>query len=107
LFLTTPPWGIDGYLLFLNTYDIPDNEIQLKKVDVEATQLPVDTSEMIQKSDALVIIYPDLEAGLQEDLSSRLEALGKLPCQIKTVNGTMRFILWYSQPMEWVCVDKG
>jgi hypothetical protein len=107
LFLTTPPWGIDGYLLFLNTYDIPDNEIQLKKVDVEATQLPVATSEMIQKSDALVIIYPDLEAGLQEDLSSRLEALGKLPCQIKTVNGTMRFILWYSQPMEWVCVDKG
>lgn len=106
-FLTTPPWGIDGYLLFLDTYDVPDDKIQLEKVDIEASQLSEDITEMVQKSDALVIIYPDLDPGLQEALSTKLEEMGKLPCQIKTVNNYTRFILWYSQPMEWVCIDKG
>ena len=106
-FLTTPPWGIDGYRLFLTTYDIPDDKIRLEKVDIEASQIPEVTAEMIRKSNALVIIYPDLDPGLQDTLSTALEGLGKLPCQIKTTNDYTRFILWYSRPMEWVCVDKG
>ena len=102
-FLTIPPWGIDGYRLFLTTYDIPDSLLRLEKVDVDGAQLPDGIGDKVRQSDAMVIIYPDIEPALQDALGNTLADLGKQPCQIKTVNGYTRFILWYSQSVEWVC----
>lgn len=102
-FLTIPPWGIDGYRLFLTAYDIPDTMVRLEKVDVDGAQLPDTLAEKVRQSDAMVIIYPDIEPGLQEELGNTLAGLGKQPCPIKTVNDYTRFILWYSQPVQWVC----
>jgi hypothetical protein len=104
-FLTAPPWGIDGYQLLLKVYDISDDEIRLEKVDIAESQLPEGIDQIVQKVDAFVIIYPELNPSLQDALSTVIKGLGKLPCQIKTVNGDTRFVLWYSQPMEWICAD--
>jgi hypothetical protein len=102
-FLTVPPWGIDGYRLFLTTYDIPESTVRLEKIDVDGSQLPEGVTEKVQAQDSMVIIYPDLEPGLQEALGNTLVGLGKQPCPVKTMSGVTRFVLWYSQPLEWVC----
>jgi len=102
-FLTTPPWGIDGYRLFLTTYDIPESLVRLEKLDVEGGQLPDGFSDKVQDANSLVIIYPDIEPGMQETLGIRLAELGKQACPVKTANSYTRFLLWYSSPVEWVC----
>jgi Dolichyl-phosphate-mannose-protein mannosyltransferase len=102
-FLTVPPWGIDGYRLFLTTYDIPETMLQLQKVDVDGDQLPQGISEKVQDQAAMVIIYPDLKQSQQEALGTTLTNLGKQSCAEKTVNGYTRFLLWFSPSMNWVC----
>jgi len=106
-FLTVPPWGIDGYRLFLSTYDIPESTVRLEKIDVDGPRLPEGVAEKVQAQDSMVIIYPDIEPDLKEALGNTLAGLGKNPCQVKTVSDVTRFVLWYSQPMEWVCEQGG
>ena len=102
-FLTMPPWGIDGYRLFLTTYDIPDSLVRLEKADVPGGQLPGGIDAQVQDPNTLVIIYPDIEPGIQEALGQTLTGLGKQSCPVKTVNDYTRFLLWYSAPAAWVC----
>ncbi len=106
-FLTIPPWGIDGYRLFLTAYDVPENLLHLEKVDMQGVQLPAGVAEKVQDASSLVIIYPDIDAGVQSAIGSSLAALGKQSCPIKTVNGYTRFLLWTSAPVAWACEAGG
>jgi hypothetical protein len=102
-FLTIPPWGIDGYRLFLTAYDIPESLVRLEKVDVQNDQLLGGIAEKVQDASSLVIIYPDIEPGLQDKLGASLARLGKQSCPVNTINNYTRFYLWYSAPVSWVC----
>ena len=102
-FLTTPPWGIDGYYMMLKTYDVSPEQVQLEHIDIKNRAIPEDSLDLLISQNTLVIIYPVIDEKVQSALVGPVQALGKQPCQIKTVNGVTRFTLWYSPPMEWIC----
>jgi hypothetical protein len=102
-FLTTPPWGIEGYTLMLRTYDMPVDMLRLEKIDAAPTGVPQSSAELLSSPRTLVIIYPEIEARLKSVLEEQVRAFEKLPCPMRTLNGVNRFDLWVSPSMEWIC----
>jgi hypothetical protein len=44
-----------------------------------------------------------LDQAWQKALEAPLRQLGKVPCPIKTTTGDVRFTLWHSPGLEWLC----
>ncbi len=102
-FLTTPPWGTEGYSLMLRTYDIPTDMLRLAKIEATPTGLPPSSVELLSSPRTLTIIYPEIEASLKSALEEQVRAIDKLPCPMRALNGVIRFELWVSPSMEWIC----
>jgi 4-amino-4-deoxy-L-arabinose transferase-like glycosyltransferase len=100
VFVTDPTWTSVGI------QQIPDiYPVQARFVEVVVTDqnLPESARATIADKNALVIIKPWLEESWQKALEPPLRALGKVPCGIKTTTGDVRFTLWHSPELAWLC----
>jgi len=104
VFITDLSWSIDG--IRDNTqsvYSIPPSPLQLVRTKVSDSNLPESDRPLISAPESLVIIQPWLDAEWKSGLEAALRELGKVPCDIKTSNGTVRFQLWHSEGLSWLC----
>ncbi len=104
VFITDPAWGIDGIKGTLQqVYSVPTSPLQVIQVTVTDTNLPEAARTTIADPSSLVIIKPWLDAQWKSTLEVALQELGKVPCDIKTTGGAVRFQLWHSGGADTLC----
>jgi 4-amino-4-deoxy-L-arabinose transferase-like glycosyltransferase len=103
IIVTDSQWGIGGLQMLQQVYSIPPSPEQLKQVTVAGPSFSEADRSIIADRNALVIIQPRMDTLWRELLESSLEKLDKVPCGIKTTNGTLRFTLWHSPELARVC----
>jgi hypothetical protein len=76
--------------------------------DVTLTEpvVPEETRSLITERNSLVIMIPWLDPAWPPALAPMLADLGKIPCEVKTTTGDVRFTLWHSPGLEWLCEWK-
>ncbi len=104
VFITDPAWSIDGIRHNQQrVYSVPSSPAQLVQVTVTDTNLPESAHAIIADPNSVVIIKPWLDAEWKRALAVSLQELGKVPCDVKTLRGTVRFQLWHSGGLETLC----
>jgi hypothetical protein len=104
LFITDKNWGIDGFHMLERVYSYPASRIYLQRVELNEPELPDSATELIENRNTLVIIQPTMNPDWQETISSSLQSLGKIPCEIKEYsNRDTRFVMWYSPEVSALC----
>jgi 4-amino-4-deoxy-L-arabinose transferase-like glycosyltransferase len=101
--VTDSKWGIGGLQMLQQVYSVPPSPGQLVQVTVAGPSFSESDRAIIVDRNALVIIQPRMDEFWQKSLESSLEKLDKVPCGIKTTNGTLRFTLWYSPELTRMC----
>jgi hypothetical protein len=72
-------------------------------VVVSETALPSEAQALIADPNTLVVIKPWAAVGWKGELGVALRALGKVPCDITTLTGKVRFQLWHSRGWGVLC----
>jgi len=103
VFITDPGWSPEGISDNLHPVYFPDSPPELKSVVITDANLPTDARSLIADPNTLVVIKPWLTASWRRDLEEVLRALGKVPCDIKTLKGRTRFQLWHSGGWDMLC----
>jgi hypothetical protein len=103
VFITDPGWSPEGIRDNLHPVYFPDSPPELKSVVVTDANLPAEARALIADPNTLVVIKPWLTASWRSNLEDGLRALGKVPCDIKTLKGTTRFQLWHSGGWGTLC----
>jgi hypothetical protein len=107
LFITESNWGIDGFQMLERVYSYPAWRINLERIVVDSPDLPDSANELIEKRDTLVIIQPRMDSNWQAAISSKIQSLGKIPCEVKEYsNRDTRFIMWYSPEVKALCPSR-
>ena len=101
--VTDSKWGIGGLQMLQEIYAVPPSPGQLVQMTVAGPSFSESDRAIIVDRNALVIIQPRMDEFWQKSLESSLEKLDKVPCSVKTTNGTLRFALWYSPELTRVC----
>lgn len=103
LFLTDGKWDIDGYRKIQEVYTIPDSFMELESYAVKEANWLYPAVDTIKDPHTLVIVYESLNPKLKTNISINLSTLHKESCPVAALDGSIRFYLWYSPPMNWVC----
>lgn len=103
MFLTDGKWGIDGYRKMQEVYTIPDSFMELDSYIVAEDVWPSPIVNTIQNQNTLVIVYANMDQDLLNETAINLSALRKISCPVAALDGSIRFYLWYSSQMQWVC----
>jgi hypothetical protein len=103
VFITDPGWSPQGISDNLHPVYFPDSPPELKSVVITDANLPAEARALVVDPNTLVVIKPWLTAGWRWDLEDGLRALGKVPCDVKTLKGRTRFQLWHSGGWEMLC----
>jgi hypothetical protein len=103
IFITDPGWSPEGISDNLHPVYFPDSPPELRSVVITGADLPAEARALIVDPNTLVVIKPWLTAGWRWDLEDGLRALGKVPCDIKTLKGRTRFQLWHSGGWAMLC----
>jgi len=103
VFITDPGWSPEGISDNLHPVYFAGSPPVLRSVVVTDANLPAEARALIADPNTLVVIKPWLTAGWRSDLEDGLRALGKVPCDIKTLKGTTRFQLWHSGGWGMLC----
>jgi len=101
--VTDSKWGIGGLQMLQQVYSVPPSPGQLVQVTVAGPSFSESDRIVIADKNALVIIQPQMDKFWQKSFESSLQKLDKVPCGIKTTNGTLRFTLWHSPELTRVC----
>jgi hypothetical protein len=102
-YLCGPNWGVGGIHYLQELYGVPVSPEQIARVVVTDGTLPADAQALLESPATLVIFGHDLRDGWISTLENELLALGKTSCDIKTSNGSTRFLLWFSGNRPYLC----
>lgn len=100
VFITDPTWTSSGIQQLPNIYPV---QAEFEEVIVTDQTLPEPAKATIADKNALVIIKPWMEQSWQKAFEPALRDLGKVSCGIKTTTGDVRFTLWHSPKLAWLC----
>jgi hypothetical protein len=100
VFVTDPSWSSVGIQQLPLVYPV---RAKFAEVVITDRALPESAKPIIANPTALVIIKPWLDQAWQKVLEAPLRSLGKVPCPIRTTTGDVRFTLWHSPGLEWLC----
>jgi len=103
VFVTDPSWSPEGIGENLHPVYFPAAPPELLPVVVTDTTLPAEAQALIAGPNTLVVIKPWMSEGWKSELGEALSALGKVPCDITTLTGTVRFQLWHSGEWGMLC----
>jgi hypothetical protein len=95
LFLSGPAWGIDGFRLFQQIYPHWLAGDTLVDTDLSAA-IPDPVLELAAKETTYVIETPFLDPSLAPDIQAAMQAKGKARCYARTLDGQIRFSVWYT-----------
>ena len=103
VFVTDPTWSPEGISDNLHPVYFPTSPPALMPVVVTETALPSEAQALIADPNTLVVIKPWADEGWKGELGLALGALGKVPCDITTLTGRVRFQLWHSGGWGMLC----
>jgi hypothetical protein len=100
LFVTHPEWSSVGVAELPRIYPV-----RAEVADVTLTEpvLSDAAKQLIARRNSVVILIPWLDPAWPPALAPALADLGKIPCEIRTTTGDVRFTIWHSPDMEWLC----
>jgi hypothetical protein len=100
VFVTTPKWTSVGLRALPELYPV---HARFADVNVTGTTLPDSAVPLLRDRNSLDIISPWMDPAQAAALAPSMAALGKVACPIKTTTGDVRFKLWYTPGLEWLC----
>lgn len=100
VFITDPTWTSVGIQQLPQIYPV---QAKFEEVVVTNPMLPEPARATIADRNALVIIKPWMEESWKRAFEPALRELGKVPCDIKTTTGDVRFTLWHAPELAWLC----
>ncbi len=103
VFVTDPTWSPVGISDNLHPVYFPTLPPKLVPVVVTENALPSEAQALIADPNTLVVIMPWAAEGWKGELGQALGALGKVPCDITTLTGRVRFQLWHSGGWGMLC----
>lgn len=103
VFISDPSWNADGMEVLVDVYQTPPSIRQIESLTIDEPRLSEASLEDLSQPDKLVIIKPWLDEEWKEILGGQLEQVGKVACAIKTESGDLRFLLWHSGDLGWLC----
>jgi hypothetical protein len=103
VFITDPAWSPQGIRDNLHPVYFPAAPPELVPVVVTEAVLPREAHSLIAKVDTLVVIKPWMSESWSREIEKALIALGKVPCDIATLTGSVRLQLWHSEEWSTLC----
>lgn len=103
VFISDPSWKADGMGVLVDVYQTPPSMSQIQSLTIDTPRLPEESLARLADADTLVILKPWLDEVWKQALGDQLAAIGKMPCDIKTAGGDLRFRLWHSGDLGWLC----
>jgi hypothetical protein len=103
LFLTDSRLNLDGFNMVQEVYQIPENSVQLQRLELKGPRLPDAAFPLINDQNSLVVLQPTLDKTWYREVEVSLEASGKHACDVQAVDGQTRFQFFYSDQMSWTC----
>jgi hypothetical protein len=100
VFVTATNWTSVGLRGLPELYPI---QARFVDVNVTGTTLPDSALPLLSDRNSLDIIAPWMDSTQAAALEPAMAALGKVACPIKTTTGDVRFKLWYTPGLEWLC----
>jgi hypothetical protein len=95
VFIDDPGWSILPLAdLYRVTFGLPASLSEVVEITVTGPALPETALAVISDRRSLVIIKPQLDAEWQRGLEQALQNVGKIPCDMKTLRGNVRFRMW-------------
>jgi hypothetical protein len=100
LFVTHPEGSSVGVAELPRIYPV-----RAEVADVTLTEpvLSDAARQLIARRNSVVVMIPWLDPAWPPALAPVLANLGKIPCEAKTSTGDVRFTLWHSPGLEWLC----
>jgi 4-amino-4-deoxy-L-arabinose transferase-like glycosyltransferase len=103
VFISDPSWRADGMQVLVDVYQTPPSMSQIQSLSIDTPQIPEESLAHLANADTLVILKPWLDEEWKQALGDQLAGIGKVPCDIKTAGGDLRFRLWHSGDLGWLC----
>lgn len=95
-------WGIDGLLQLQQIY--PQLAYaQIHQLRITEPVLPESSAPLLAGRNTIVILTPWLDPAWVAALDAPLRAAGKVPCDIATVRGEKRFVLYHDPDLPQAC----
>jgi Dolichyl-phosphate-mannose-protein mannosyltransferase len=106
LFLMDSSLNLDGFNMVQEVYQIPENSVQLQRLELDGPEIPDAALPWIYDQNSLVVLQPTLDKIWYQAVGDSLEASGKHACAVQAVDGLIRFQFFYSDQMSWTCEEN-
>ena len=106
LFLTDSSLNLDGFNMVQEVYQIPENSVQLQRLELDGPKIPDAALPWINDHNSLVVVQPNLNKIWYQEVVVSLETLGKHACAAYAMDGQPRFQFFYSDQMSWTCAEN-
>jgi hypothetical protein len=103
VFVSDPSWNADGMNVLVDVYETPPSMNHFRSIQISEPALSEQNLQELSAANYMVILKPWLEPEWKSALGEQLIEIGKTPCEIKTADGEVRFQLWHSGDLGWLC----
>jgi hypothetical protein len=104
LFITDSLWGIDGFRLWTDLYNLPPSKAQIVQSVSDDGLFTSEAVDRIRNQETIVIVQPWMDQGKLAYLEAQIASLGKSSCVVRDTRKTdPRFTFWYSEKWKGLC----
>jgi hypothetical protein len=105
IFISDPSWNADGMNVLVDVYQTPPSMLHFGIIQITEPTLSEKNLQELSHAYNLVILKPWLEQEWKSALGEQLSEVGKIPCEIRTADREIRFRLWHSGDLGWLCQE--